>query len=320
MEFYPFDLFVKDLATRRILARYDSLGLLYTLHLPTSTTPTLCDVPYALAATTSFATWHHHLGHPGPNVLSKLSSSLAITCPRSRDDSLCHACQLGWHIQLPFPNSSSRVIQPFALVHYDFWTSLVLSVSGYKYYLVILNDCTHYSWTILLCQKSAPSPSSPTSSPLCPRSLDAPSRASSVIMNTSLITAPPALSSSQGVQLQMSCPYTSLQNSKAEHMIHTTNVSCTPCCSRLPFHPIYEMRAFMLLPTSSTSYPQRQYQPPPLTLLFSAPLPPKPTSGVFGCAYYSNTSITAPHKLPHVPVSMSFLGTLLSIRGAHVSI
>jgi hypothetical protein len=29
------------------------------------------------------------------------------------------------------------------------WTSFVLSVSGYKYYLVIIDDCTHYSWTFL---------------------------------------------------------------------------------------------------------------------------------------------------------------------------
>jgi hypothetical protein len=32
--------------------------------------------------------------------------------------------------------------------------STVPSVSSYKYYLVILDDCTHYSWTFLLLQKS----------------------------------------------------------------------------------------------------------------------------------------------------------------------
>jgi hypothetical protein len=67
---------------------------------------------------------------------------------------LCHACQLGRHVQLPFSSSSSRVVQPFALVHCDHWISLVLGVSGYKYYLVILDNCTHYLWTFLLCQKS----------------------------------------------------------------------------------------------------------------------------------------------------------------------
>jgi hypothetical protein len=144
MQFDPFGLYVKDLATRRVLARYDSTGPLYTLSLPTSTTPTLRVVPYALATTASSATWHRCLGHPGPDVLFKLSSSSAITCPWGRDDSLCHACQIGRHVRLPFPSSSTQVVQPFDLVHCDLWTSPVLSVSGYKYYLVILDDCTHY--------------------------------------------------------------------------------------------------------------------------------------------------------------------------------
>jgi hypothetical protein len=149
MEFDPFDLSVKDLAIRCVLARYDSTGPLYTLPLPTLPTITPRVVPYALATTASSATWHRCLGHPGPDVLSKLSSTTAITCPWGRDDSLCHACQLDRHVQMPFPSSSIRALQPFNL-----WTSPVPSVSGYKYYLVILNDCTHYSWTFPLCQKS----------------------------------------------------------------------------------------------------------------------------------------------------------------------
>jgi hypothetical protein len=31
---------------------------------------------------------------------------------------------------------------------------LLFRVSGYKYYLIILDDCTHYSWTFPLHQKS----------------------------------------------------------------------------------------------------------------------------------------------------------------------
>jgi hypothetical protein len=40
MEFDPFDLFVKDLVTRHVLASYDSTSPLYSLPLPTSTAPT----------------------------------------------------------------------------------------------------------------------------------------------------------------------------------------------------------------------------------------------------------------------------------------
>jgi hypothetical protein len=56
VEFDQFGLSVKDLATRRVLARYDNTGLLYTLPLTTSTTPTSRVVPNALAAVASSAT------------------------------------------------------------------------------------------------------------------------------------------------------------------------------------------------------------------------------------------------------------------------
>jgi hypothetical protein len=43
------------------------------------------------------------------------------------------------------------LLEQFDLIHCDLWTSPVPSASGYKYYLVILDDCTHYSWTFSLC-------------------------------------------------------------------------------------------------------------------------------------------------------------------------
>jgi hypothetical protein len=42
----------------------------------------------------------------------------------------------------------------FDLIHLDLWTSPVVSVSGSKYYLIILNDFTHYLWTFSLKLKS----------------------------------------------------------------------------------------------------------------------------------------------------------------------
>lgn len=38
---------------------------------------------------------------------------------------------------------------PFQLLHCDVWTSPVLSNSGYKFYLVLLDDFTHFAWTFL---------------------------------------------------------------------------------------------------------------------------------------------------------------------------
>jgi hypothetical protein len=78
-EFDPFGLSRKDLATTCVLARYDSTDLLYTLPLPTLPITTLRVVPYALVTTASSTTWHHRLGHPGPDAFSMLLSTSAIT-------------------------------------------------------------------------------------------------------------------------------------------------------------------------------------------------------------------------------------------------
>jgi hypothetical protein len=48
----------------------------------------------------------------------------------------------------------SRASKNFDLIHCDLWTSPIVSVSGFKYYLVILDDCSHFLWTFPLRVKS----------------------------------------------------------------------------------------------------------------------------------------------------------------------
>jgi hypothetical protein len=160
MEFDPFDLSVKDLTTRNVIARSNSTGPLYTLRLPSSTASSRTSscamsaivAPHILAAVAT-STWHRRLGHPGPDALSSLSRSSFIFCTSTTHD-FCHACQLGKHTRLSFSSSSSRAEKAFDLLHLDLWTSPVVSVFGLKYYLVILDDFTHYLCTFPLKQKS----------------------------------------------------------------------------------------------------------------------------------------------------------------------
>ena len=42
----------------------------------------------------------------------------------------------------------------FQLLHSDVWTSPVASNTGYLYYLVLLDDYSHYVWTFPLRRKS----------------------------------------------------------------------------------------------------------------------------------------------------------------------
>jgi hypothetical protein len=140
---------VKDLHSKDTLLRCNSSGPLYTLQLPTSSSS-----PCALVATPSPTTWHRRLGHPGKAALQSLAQSSSIICSKPDHDSLCHACQLGRHVRLPFTSSLSRAAKIFDLVHCDLWTSPITSVSGFKYYLVILDDCSHFLWTFPLRLKS----------------------------------------------------------------------------------------------------------------------------------------------------------------------
>jgi hypothetical protein len=152
MEFDPFSLSMKDLSTWNVITRCISLGPLYMMCLPSHPTPSShATAPLALVASTS--TWHLHLGHPGVNVLSKLSHDSIVICSRCTHD-LCHACQLSCHTRLPFVSSNSHMDNNFDLIYCDMWTSTIVSVSGYKYYLVILDDHSHFVWTFPLHDRS----------------------------------------------------------------------------------------------------------------------------------------------------------------------
>jgi hypothetical protein len=207
MKFDSFGLSVNDLITQNVIVRSNSTDLLYTMHLPGSVTPS-SGTETALTIVAP-ATSHCRLGHPGPHALSSLSMSSFINCTSNKHD-LYHACQLEKHIRLPFSSSSNRVAKAFDLIHLDLWTSSVVNVSGFKYYLIILDDFTHYLWTFSLKLKYD------TLTTLCNFFAYVATQFGSTIKaiqcdsgrefdNSSTRTFLPF----KGTQLRMSCPYTS---------------------------------------------------------------------------------------------------------------
>jgi hypothetical protein len=55
---------------------------------------------------------------------------------------------------MPFVSSASRADNNFDLIHRDLLTSPIVSISGCKYYLVILDVRSHFVWTCSLRVKS----------------------------------------------------------------------------------------------------------------------------------------------------------------------
>ena len=286
-----------------MIIRCNSSGALYTLQFPASPTS-----PCAFAAAPTDV-WHRRLGHPGPEALSKLISSTAISCSKPNATPLCHACQLSRHTRLPFSNSNLRALKNFDLIHCDLWTSLVLSISGYKYYLVILDDCSHYLSTFPLGLKSE------TFSTLSHFFSFVMTQFGCAIKNVQCDNGHEFDNSSarsffltKGAYLRTSCPYTSSQNGKAERIIRSLNNVVRSMLFQASLPATYWVEGL-----HTATYVLNRF--PTKTLAFGTPffslLGTHPTYThlrVFGCACYPNLSATATHKLsPRSTLCLSWL-------------
>src|SRR6185295_4448568 len=222
---------------------------------------------------------------------------------------LCHACQLGHHVRLPFSSSSSHATRAFDLVHCDLWTSPVLSLSGYQYYLVVVDDFSHYSWMFSLRAKSETFPTLlhffawvSTQFGLTIKAVQC-DNGREFDNSTSR-----SFFLSRGVQLRMSCPYASPQNGKAKRMIRTTNDVVRTLLIQASLPPRFlaeslHTATYLLNRLPSTASPA----PTPHHALFGTP-PRYDHLRVFGCACCPNTSATAPHKLAPRSTRCVFLG------------
>jgi uncharacterized membrane protein YgcG len=197
VEFDSSGLTVKDSATRRPLLRCDSTAPLYTIRLPhaTSSSSSPPDPVVVFAATTSSTTWHRRLGHPGRDALMQLTRSATIPCTRSPEEHLCHACQLGRHVRLPFFSLLPRMLLMLLILYIATCGPLPLLVCRVtntilSCLMIFLIMCGRFR-----CVPSLRlSPPSVTSSPGCPLSSASPLRSFSVTKVVSSITPPPVTS------------------------------------------------------------------------------------------------------------------------------
>lgn len=104
---------------------------------------------------TSEDVWHLRLGHSSSKVLQQLKSSKEIEVNKKKTASKCEPCQMGKSPKLQFFQSQSHVVQPLYRIHYDLWgPSPIMSKQGFRYYAVLVDDFTRFSWFYPLQNKS----------------------------------------------------------------------------------------------------------------------------------------------------------------------
>ncbi|KAL2897874.1 Retrovirus-related Pol polyprotein from transposon RE2 [Bienertia sinuspersici] len=90
--------------------------------------------------------FHQKLGHTS---LCKLKHILECEC-KGLNELFCDTCCLAKHHKLPFPLSTSIVSDKFNLLHVDLWGLYrLLSLTGAKYFLTLLDDYSRVTWTFL---------------------------------------------------------------------------------------------------------------------------------------------------------------------------
>ncbi|GJV95572.1 ribonuclease H-like domain-containing protein [Tanacetum coccineum] len=120
--------------TRPVLLQCDNTGDLYLVIMPSP-------IPHAFLVSQHM--WHQRLGHPGGEVLRRLVSSNFISYNKEKPLVLYHACQLGKHVRLSSVSFSTVISSCFDIIHSDVWTSPILSLSGFKYYISLTTTDVH---------------------------------------------------------------------------------------------------------------------------------------------------------------------------------
>ena len=120
--------------------RRDSLRLytLDSLRLPTVNTATVSSV----MSHSSFARWHHRLGHLCGSRLSTLVHKGCLGQTNIESNFHCKGCKLGKQIQLSYLPSTSYSARPFDLIHSDVWgpgPAPFLTKADHKYYVIFID-------------------------------------------------------------------------------------------------------------------------------------------------------------------------------------
>ena len=309
VEFDPFGFSLKDLKTKRTLSRHNSTGTLYTF-----TPPQL--PPQATFIASHNLPWHDRLGHPGAQVLDILNRNLNFQCNMDKSQTLCNSCQLSNSKRLPFYLSNTFTFAPFDIIHCDLWTSPITSKTGYKYYMVLIDNFSHFVWVYPLKYKSETFPTFTKFHQLILTQFHRKIKTFQCDLGGEFDNLAFKTFAQQNRMLfRFSCPQNSSQNGRAERMIRRLNDIIRALLIHANLPPSFWVEALHtatylhnILPTKRLNF----YTP---TFALYLRHPDYEHLRVFGCACYPNTSATQPHKLHHRSMRCIFLGYPPDFRG-----
>lgn len=147
-------LFVKDKRSGKILFQGQTKCGLYPVH-PTTNHINKNGPSAFHGEHVPSSIWHSRFGHPSSTVLQHLLSKCGLSQVGSSSAAVCASCQQGKSKKLPFPTSTSRASRPLERVHSDVWgPSPISSISGFRFYVLFVDDFSRYCWLYPLCSKS----------------------------------------------------------------------------------------------------------------------------------------------------------------------
>ncbi|PRQ37607.1 putative RNA-directed DNA polymerase [Rosa chinensis] len=157
--FYPSFCVFQDILTRRILGYGVRRGKLYYLDL----TETGENHKHLLGqanqingvenAKEAVWLWHRRLGHLSFSYLKKLQPHLFSVV--SDLDFHCDICELAKSHRISYSPSLHKSPVPFMKIHSDVWgPAKIPSLSGARYFVTFIDDCTRMTWVSFLKNKS----------------------------------------------------------------------------------------------------------------------------------------------------------------------